>query len=132
MHIHEAHIFAHALFFFLDPVQRIPGRFDSDGRSCAAARSTRFFRLDDHAGAGGRRRHCEGGQVSGAHFPSKQSTLLMGDENPSHGQFDVALTRETPQHAACSLLHGCVCMYGLQCVFSAQGNKNKEIASLVL
>ena len=63
----------------VDPAQRTPGRIDSDGRSCAVARSTRFFRLDDHAGAGGRRRHCEGGgQVSGAIFFIKAINTIDG------------------------------------------------------
>ena len=69
-------------------------------RALAGERVVPLYRLDDHAGARGRRRHCEGGgHVSVAHFCScVQSTPYPFDENPSHGQFDVTVRREQMWH----------------------------------
>ena len=43
--IYMRHIFLHIRSFFLDPVQRIPGRFDSDGRSCVVRHAPHLFVL---------------------------------------------------------------------------------------
>ena len=96
---------------------------------CCGARSTRFFRLDDHAGAGGRRQQWRRRtserrpffHQSNQHYWRVMKTPVT-DSLTSH--------RHEKTHVACSLLHGCVCMYDSQCVSMCNAMKTYSLHNL--
>ena len=93
--------------FFLNPAQRSPGRFDSDGRFCATRHAPVFVLTTMQVQEVEDVREGEG-HVSVAVFSCVQSTQYPCDEDPSHGEFG---TSDAPTR---SKKHSCVCMYDSQ------------------